>query len=49
MSEHVTPERQAAHPAGHVVPVKVYLGVFLALCVLTVTTVSAHSARNTAT
>ena len=34
------PESQPAHPRGHVVPVKVYLGVFLALCVLTVVTVA---------
>ena len=29
-----------AHPRGHVVPVRVYLGIFLALCVLTVVTVA---------
>jgi len=34
------PESQPAHPRGHVVPVKVYLGVFLALCVLTAVTVA---------
>jgi cytochrome c oxidase subunit 4 len=40
MSEHFTPGSQPAHPQGHVVPLKVYLGVFLALCVLTVVTVA---------
>jgi cytochrome c oxidase subunit 4 len=39
MSE-LVPESQPAHPRGHVVPVKIYLGVFLALCVLTVVTVA---------
>ena len=39
MSDHLTTGSRAIHPQGHVVPVKVYLGVFLALCVLTVATV----------
>ena len=39
MPEPFTPGSQPAHPRGHVVPVKVYLGVFLALCALTVATV----------
>jgi len=39
MSE-LVPESPPAHPRGHVVPVKIYLGVFLALCVLTVVTVA---------
>ena len=34
------PESQPAHPRGHAVPVKVYLGVFLTLCALTVITVA---------
>jgi len=36
----LVPESQPTHPRGHVVPVKVYLGVFLALCVLTGVTVA---------
>jgi cytochrome c oxidase subunit 4 len=35
----IVSESQRAHPRGHVVPVKVYLSVFLALCALTVVTV----------
>jgi cytochrome c oxidase subunit IV len=40
MSEHFEPGSHPAHPRGHVVPVKVYVAVFLALCVLTVVTVA---------
>jgi cytochrome c oxidase subunit 4 len=40
MSEPFTPESRPAHPRGHAVPVKVYLGVFLTLCALTVITVA---------
>jgi cytochrome c oxidase subunit 4 len=39
MSEHHAPQNQPTHPGGHVVSWKVYLAVFLALCVLTVITV----------
>ena len=37
----LAPGSQPAHPRGHVVSWKVYLAVFLALCVLTVVTVVA--------
>jgi cytochrome c oxidase subunit 4 len=40
MSEPFTPASRPAHPRGHAVPVKVYLGVFLTLCALTVITVA---------
>ncbi|HUL79173.1 MAG TPA: cytochrome C oxidase subunit IV family protein [Vicinamibacteria bacterium] len=39
MSEHVAPQSRPAHPGVHVVSWKVYLGIFLALCLLTVVTV----------
>ncbi len=39
MSAQLAPESQPTHPRGHVVSWRVYLAVFLALCVLTVISV----------
>jgi cytochrome c oxidase subunit IV len=39
MSKHATPRAEPAHPTVHVVSWKVYVGIFLALCVLTTSSV----------